>query len=72
MPTIRKTPVADFDEDPNAELRPYSSPPCYAHEVDPAYFGLPGPCATDQDALRRALGNAKAALAATARALALL
>lgn len=36
----RKTEIADIDEDPNVEIRPYSSPPCYAHEVDPAYFGL--------------------------------
>ena len=34
------TPVADIDEDPNVEIRPFSSPPCYAHEIDPAYFGL--------------------------------
>jgi hypothetical protein len=32
--------IADLDEDPNVEIRPYSSPPCYAHEIDPAYFGL--------------------------------
>ena len=37
------TPVADIDEDPNVEIRPFSSPPCYAHEVDPAYFGLTSP-----------------------------
>lgn len=30
--------MADHDED-----RPYASPPCYMHEVDPAYMGLPGP-----------------------------
>lgn len=36
----RKTEIADIDEDPNVEIRPFSSPPCYAHEVDPAYFGL--------------------------------
>ena len=39
----RKTEIADIDEDPNVEVRPFSSPPCYAHEVDPAYFGLTSP-----------------------------
>lgn len=59
MPTPEKrlvnSPIADIDEDPNVELRPYASPPCYAHEVDPAYFGFPtgeGDCAAP---LRRAL-----------------
>jgi len=70
MSTIRKTPVADIDEDPNVELRPYSSPPCYAHEVDPAYFGLEPPCVTDRTALRRALRDAEAAIAAATHALA--
>jgi hypothetical protein len=41
MPAPKSPPVADIDEDPNVEIRPYSSPPCYAHEVDPAYFGMP-------------------------------
>ena len=36
----RKPGIADIDDDPNVEIRPYSSPPCFAHEVDPAYFGL--------------------------------
>jgi hypothetical protein len=47
MPASKNPPVADIDEDPNVEIRPYASPPCYAHEVDPAYFGLPArlePC----------------------------
>lgn len=70
MSTIRKTPVADIDEDPNVELRPYSSPPCYAHEVDPTYFGLELPCVTDRTALRRALRDAEAAIAAATQALA--
>lgn len=41
MARSKNPPVADIDEDPNVEIRPYSSPPCYAHEVDPAYFGMP-------------------------------
>jgi len=49
MMTPRKPPVADIDEDPNVEIGPYASPPCYAHEVDPAYFGLPA--APDPDRL---------------------
>ena len=36
----KNPPVADIDEDPNVEIGPYASPPCYAHEVDPAYFGM--------------------------------
>jgi len=70
MSTIRKTPVADIDEDPNVELRPYSSPPCYAHEEDPTYFVLEPPCVTDRTALRRALRDADAAVAAATHALA--
>jgi len=62
--------IADLDEDPNAELRPYSSPPCYAHEVDPAYFGLESPCTkADLAALRHALRDAEAAIAAASGAL---
>jgi hypothetical protein len=45
------TPIADIDEDPNVEIRPYSSPPCYAQEVDPGYFGMPR--RPDLDGLRR-------------------
>lgn len=41
MSPSKNPPVADIDEDPNVEIRPYSSPPCYAAEVDPGYFGLP-------------------------------
>jgi hypothetical protein len=34
----------ESDEDPNAEGKAcYASPPCYAHEVDPAYFSGPVP-----------------------------
>jgi len=69
MPAFEEPPVADIDEDPNVELRPYSSPPCYAHEVDPAYFGLEPPYVTDRTALRRALRDAEAAIAAATRAL---
>src|SRR5581483_6848417 len=32
-----RTPIHDDDPGP----REYASPPCYMHEVDPAYFGLP-------------------------------
>lgn len=32
-------PADDPDEDPN-ETRSYASPPCFMHEVDPAYFGF--------------------------------
>lgn len=32
--------VADPDEDPNAEIH-CASPPCYLHELDPAWLGLP-------------------------------
>lgn len=59
----RNTPVADIDEDPNVEIRPYSSPPCYAQEVDPGYFGMPR--RVDLDGLRRLerqLGEARNAL----------
>jgi len=70
MSATEKPPVAGLDEDPNAELRPYSSPPCSAHEVDPAYFGLPATGAVDQAALQRALRDAEAAITAASRALA--
>jgi hypothetical protein len=68
MEAPEKPGVADIDEDPNVELRPYSSPPCYAHEVDPAYFGFAessGPARLP--ALRRALRDAEAAIAAFGR-----
>jgi len=41
MSAPKNPPIADIDEDPNVEIQSYASPPCYAHEVDPAYFGLP-------------------------------
>lgn len=41
MAPSKNPPIADIDEDPNVEVRPYSSPPCYAAEVDPGYFGMP-------------------------------
>jgi hypothetical protein len=70
MSTVRKPPIADIDEDPNVELRPFSSPPCYAHEVDPAYFGFPDAGGTaDAGALRRALRDAETAIAALSRVL---
>jgi hypothetical protein len=50
MLSPRNTPIADIDEDPNVEIRPYSSPPCYAQEVDPGYFGMPR--RADLDGLR--------------------
>ena len=62
--TVGRNPeIADIDDDPNVEIRPYSSPPCYAHEVDPAYFGL----ATDATpatpkALDAALNRIRAAI----------
>lgn len=65
MPATGGPPIADSDEDPNAELRPYASPPCYAHEVDPAYFGLPSPGDPPlRELLKRALADAAAAIAA--------
>lgn len=68
MSTVRKPPIAGIDEDPNVELRPFSSPPCYAHEVDPAYFGFPDPGRmADAGALRRALRDAETAIAALSR-----
>jgi len=30
----------DREEDEDPEPNEYASPPCYMHEVDPAYFGL--------------------------------
>ena len=70
MPAPKKPSVADMDEDPNIELRPYSSPPCYAHEVDPAYFGFPAPCgALDPGSLRRTLRDIETAIATVSRAL---
>lgn len=56
--------IADIDEDPNIEIRPYSSPPCYAHEVDPAYFGLaPAPQPVSRSALDAALRHVRTAAA---------
>ena len=53
------------DEDPNSALRPYASPPCYAHEVDPAYFGLaPAPDGDRLADLNARLREAEAAIAA--------
>ena len=34
--------MADGDDNDD-DLRSYASPPCYMHEVDPAYMGLPRP-----------------------------
>jgi hypothetical protein len=69
MPAPEKPGVADIDEDPNIELRPFSSPPCYAHEVDPAYFGLPDPRGPARlPALRRALRDTEAAIATASAA----
>ena len=66
MPAPEKPPVADIDEDPNVEVRPYSSPPCYAHEIDPAYFGMPDkadtPDAGRLRSLKRALHEIQAAI----------
>ena len=71
MSVPEKPPVAGLDEDPNAELRPYSSPPCYAHELDPAYFGLPAACtASDRPALRQSLRDIETAIAGVSRVLA--
>ncbi|MGD8808976.1 MAG: hypothetical protein PVG24_05190 [Gammaproteobacteria bacterium] len=70
MTRLEKPPIADVDEDPNVELRPFSSPPCYAHEVDPAYFGLSDPHAPSRGAsLRRALRDAQTAIGAASRIL---
>ncbi len=46
-------------------LRPYSSPPCYAHEVDPTYLGLAPTLAVSD--LRR-LKGALDAMVATLKA----
>jgi hypothetical protein len=71
VPAPDKPGVADIDEDPNVELHPYSSPPCYAHEVDPSYFGFPARCgAADPGSLRHALRDTETAIAAISRALA--
>jgi hypothetical protein len=70
MPEPRNPEIADADEDPNVEIRPYSSPPCYAHEIDPAYFGLPTPAdASRVDSLKRLLDDAETAIAAITRTL---
>ena len=69
MPGQETPPVADPDEDPNVEIRPYASPPCYAHEVDPAYFGLPDDRKPDRlRSLKNALQDTEAAIAMAARA----
>lgn len=68
MPTPKKfpvnSPIADIDEDPNVEIRSYASPPCYAHEVDPAYFGYPASDGDMAERLRRALQAVEQAAAA--------
>lgn len=55
MAEPRNTKVADIDEDPNVEIGSYSSPPCYAHEIDPAYFGFPASEGNRAERLRRTL-----------------
>ena len=58
------------DEDPNSELRPFASPPCYAHEVDPTYFGLdPEPETKPAAALKAGLQDVEAAIGAIVEAL---
>jgi hypothetical protein len=67
----RNTPIADIDEDPNVEVRPYSSPPCYAQEVDPGYFGMARrPDLEDLRRLERRLGEAGETLEGALRELA--
>jgi 5,10-methenyltetrahydrofolate synthetase len=41
--------MADTDEDDFGE---YASPPCFMHEVDPAYLGFPADRPLDKDVLR--------------------
>jgi hypothetical protein len=68
MPRSKNPPIADIDEDPNVEIGPYASPPCYAHAVDPAYFGMPArvdPCRLR--ALEAALREAAALIEAAVR-----
>ena len=36
-----RTPIASPEEDPNAEIH-CASPPCFMHELDPSWLGLPG------------------------------
>lgn len=63
MPSSKNPPIADIDEDPNVEIRPYNSPPCYAQEVDPGYFGMPRqPDLAGLRLLERRLGEARGAL----------
>ncbi|MPY74640.1 MAG: hypothetical protein GEU87_10295 [Alphaproteobacteria bacterium] len=62
MSPPKNPPVADIDEDPNVEVRPYSSPPCYAAELDPGYFGLPRMDLAGLRVLERRLGEAREAL----------
>ena len=41
----------DRHDDEHNNPHEYASPPCYMHEVDPAYFGSPVPsCPTSADA----------------------
>jgi hypothetical protein len=42
-------PPSESEEDPNADGKAcYASPPCYAHEVDPAYFSAPQPIGREE------------------------
>lgn len=66
MAEPRNTKVADIDEDPNVEIGSYSSPPCYAHEIDPAYFGFPAGEGDRAERLRRALRAVEQAAAVLA------
>lgn len=36
-----------FDREDEDSANEYASPPCYMHEVDPAYFGLASPSDAD-------------------------
>lgn len=70
MTDRRKPAIADIDEDPNVEIGPYSSPPCYAHEVDPAYFGFPAGESDRAARLHQSLDAAEQAAAVLASLLA--
>ncbi len=64
----KNPPIADIDEDPNVEIGPYASPPCYAHEVDPGYFGMPARLDPSRlRALEAALREAETLIEATIR-----
>ncbi len=54
----KETTVPTVDQPPEA----FSSPPCYAHEVDPAYLGLLP--ALDLDELQKQASVLEAAIAA--------